>query len=662
MDDDTLRALQSNYVKVTGGLQQPAQTQKSASTEKKREGWMNFIPMATSILGGIGGSFLAPGLGTAAGGAAGGALGEWLTQKLSGEKQDLGKVGVEGAFGALGGVGKGIKAIGAAGKAVRAGEGAAKATKILRYGAPAATNVAEATAKGGARGWVSDKLLKAADNTALRASQLSGKKEALKGFDKRFGEDLGTYLRKNNLIGKTGKDVEAGVIAPLNSKYGDLVGGIKRDITSSDVLANNQKELQKLIDSSSSAGNKLSDDVFKELDDIFKKNGDKISPAKLNEIKSEFQKNARNAYKLGANAKPGVDEKVAQFLKKTLQGVSGSDELAKTGQSLDKGYKAADLLASAEQNGRGTLSLGLTDLLAAGAGGIPGGVPGAVAAVGAKRAINSPKVQSFIANKLASSGEKIAGTAAPKLASTGAKQTAIDMAKAQAVPRVVGAAASADMPTDTAAPTSDLNPNSPFNPSSPNYNPNLVDPNAAGDPYSLGSVMGAQESQYSLEAMQADIMRDPDNADQYAKIYELMNPQGATADPLSATAQKQVATAQSGMDSLATLESIINEGGVPAGTVVPGRDALGGLGARVLGTASYDAAVNNVADAIIRMRTGAAATEQEMKTFRAQLPQAGDSPEVIQQKLATVRSYLQPLAQPGGGGSTTIEDLMAAQQ
>jgi len=442
MDDDTLRALQTNYMKATGGLQQPvAQPQKAASTEKKREGWMNFIPLATSIIGGVGGTLLAPGLGTAAGGAAGGALGEWLTQKLSGEKEDLGKVGVEGAFGALGGIGKGVQAIKGATTAARAGKGAKESLQILREGAPA---VAGATAsKGGAKGWISDKLLKAADNTALRASQLSGKKEALKGFDKRFGEDLGTYLRKNNLIGKTGKEVEEGVIAPLNKQYGDLVGGIKRDITASDVLANNQKELQKLIDSSSSAGSKLSDDVFKELDDIFKKNGDKISPAKLNEIKSEFQKNARNAYKLGANAKPGVDEKVAQFLKKTLQGVSGSNDLAKTGKNLDKGYKAADLLASAEQNGRGTLSLGLTDLLAAGAGGIPGGVPGAVAAVGAKRAINSPKVQSFIANKLAGAGEKIAGTAVPKAVeagNAGSKQVAMGMLKAQAVPRVVGAA------------------------------------------------------------------------------------------------------------------------------------------------------------------------------------------------------------------------------
>ena len=268
MDDQTLRALQSNYMKTTGGLQLPAQqsTKKASHSENKREGWMNFIPLATSIIGGIGGSLIAPGLGTAAGGAAGGALGEWITQKLSGEKEDLGKIGVEGALGTLGGIGKGFKAIKGAVDVARAGKGTRAAATVLRSGVPASEVVASGTASG-ARKWAASKLTGAADNTALRASQLSGKKEALKGFDKRFGEDLGTYLRKNNLIGKTGKDVEESVIAPLNKKYGDLVSNVPREITSSDLLAHNQKALEKLLyESKSSANKKLANDVLAEIE------------------------------------------------------------------------------------------------------------------------------------------------------------------------------------------------------------------------------------------------------------------------------------------------------------------------------------------------------------------------------------------------------------
>ena len=662
MDEQTLQALQANYTKMTGGLQVPQ------AAAKKRSGATSFLPMAASIIGGVGGTMLAPGLGTAAGGAAGGALGEWLAQKLSGEKSSTGKILTEGALGTLGGVGKGIRAIKGATTAVRAGEGVSEGARILRAGAPVATKVAKEgseTAAGGVRGWLGDKLLRSADNTALRASQLSGKKEALKGFDNRFGEDLGTYLRKNDLIGKTGKDVEQSIVKPLGDKYASLVGGIKRDVTSSDLLAHNQKSLEKLLyESKSSANKKLADDVISEIDGIFKNGA--LSPKELNAIKAEYQSNARNAYKLGANAKPGVDAKVAEFLKKTLQGVSKSDELAATGKEMDKAYKASDLLASAAQNGRGTLSLGLTDLMAAGGGGAVGSVPGAIAAVGVKRAVNSPKVQSFIANKLASAGEKLTGAASAKAAVPEVEQTVGNtvkgMIKAQAVPRIMSATAFSGAPQGADG-GMEMNPNSPFNPNSPNYNPALVDPNAVGDTGSISDTMGTdQESPYSLQAMQADVMRDPKNADQYAKIYELMNPATASAKAPSAAAQKQMATAGSGLDSLDTLEQIISEGGVPKGTVVAGRGLLGGAGGRLLGTSAYDAATDNIADSIIRMRTGAAATKEEMRTFKAQLPQASDSPEVIQQKLNTVRAYLQELAAaPSATSGSDLTELMAAQ-
>lgn len=656
--------------------------------EKKRSGWMNFIPMATSIIGGIGGTFLAPGVGTAAGGAAGGALGEWLTQKLSGEKDNAGKILTEGAFGALGGIGKGAQAIKGATTAVRAGEGAAQAAKVLRYGAPAAASVVakegaeQAATRGGGKiaSWVGDKLLKGADDTALRASQLSGKKEALKGFDKRFGEDLGTYLRKNNLIGKTGKDVEEAVIKPLNEQYGNLVKGIKRDISSSDVLAQNQKQLQKLLDSSSSAGSKLSDDVFKELDEIFKKNGDKITPAKLNEIKAEFQKNARNAYKLGSNAKPGVDEKVAEFLKRTLQGVSGSDDLAKTGKELDKAFKASDLLASAAQNGRGTLSFGLTDLMAAAPGGVMGGLPGAAAAVGAKRAINSPKVQSFIANKLASTGEKLTGAALSKgavqeVVPEGAKaiagQTAKNMAKAQAIPRslqLLAGGAAPEMPTDPSAALAEMNPNSPFDPSSPNYNPALIDPNAdAGGANPLSAIMGAgSESPYSLEAARADIARDPKNMDDYIKLYQFLNPEPKDSE-LSQTSKSSLASSDNALNTLGQLEQLFSKAGGGSGRIMgrlKGVAASAGLDedARVYNSLSQ-ASVTQFAKALAGAGSGTV-SDMDAKVIIAALPTINDTKAEAAAKFKALRQRLENAksnTMTYGAGAPDISQLMMAQ-
>lgn len=665
MDDNTLRMLQANYQRATGGLQMPAPEQQQQP--KGRSGWLKALPIATSIIGGIGGSLLAPGVGTAAGGAGGGALGEWLAQKLSGEDTNAGKIALEGGFGAFGGIGKAVKATRGAVSAGRAGEGASSVMRNLRSGAtPAgvADDAVTAVTKspGKVSGWVSDKLLRGADNTALRAAQLSGKKEALKGFEKRFGEDMGAYIRKNNLIGKTGKDVEDTLIKGLNEKYATTVGGIKQNISSSDVLAQNMKpgsSLDKLLKSASTENKQLADDVFKELDEVFKREGGAISPKRLNEIKSEYQTLARNAYKLGSNTKGSVNEKVAEYLKKTLQGVSGSDELAKTGKELDKAYKASDLLASAAQNGRGTLSLRLTDLLGAGAGGAAGGVPGVVAGVAATKAINSPRTQSFIANKLASTGEAIAGKSAAKagqeVTETGAKTTAKNMVKAQAPIRAMQFIAGGGEGGELDA---EVNPNNPLDPTSAAFNPAL----AGGT--DLASMMGLDEEQpaelYSREALMADIQRDPKNAEKYIGIHEYLNKASENEKPPSSMAQKQMATAQSGLDSLGTLESIISKGGVPKGTVVAGRGLVGGLGGRVLGTSAFDAAADNIADAIIRMRTGAAATKEEMRTFRSQLPQASDSPEVVRQKLATVRSYLQELSSNPSGG-TTIEELLAAQ-
>ena len=186
MDDDTLKQLHSNYMRRTGGLAPAQPAAQPQSQGKKRSGAMNFLPLATSLIGGIAGSFVAPGVGTAAGGAAGGALGEWLAQKLSGEKSSGGKIVTEGAIGALGGVGKAARAIKGATTAVRAGEGVSEGARILRAGAPVTSAVAkggtEQAAKGGIRAWAGNKLLGAADDTALRAAKVGGQKNAIAGL------------------------------------------------------------------------------------------------------------------------------------------------------------------------------------------------------------------------------------------------------------------------------------------------------------------------------------------------------------------------------------------------------------------------------------------------------------------------------------------------
>lgn len=692
MDDQTLRNLQANYQKMGGGLPMPQYNQPQAAEENpdkpKRSGWKKWIAPGLGIAATLaaapftGGASLA---GTAAilGGAGliGGGAGEWITQKLNHEKTDLGAVAKEGLInGALSAI-----PLGRVGQGVKAGAKAIVGRGAEAVGEQALKEGAEQTAtRGGGKiaTWLSEKLLRGADDTALRATQLSGKKEALKGFEKRFGEDLGTYIRNNDLIGKTGKDVEEQVISGLNKKYTSLVSKIDKPITSSDVLAQNMQKgssLEKLLKSGSTENKRLADDVFAELDTIFKEGGTKgLSPQRVAELKSEYQNLAKNAYKLGSNTKASVNEKVAEYLKKTLQGVSGSEELAQTGKAIDKAYKAADLLSSAAQNGRGTLSFGMTDLLAATPGAAIGGLPGAAVAVGAKKAFNSPQVQKFIAGRLAAAGERLAGAGVAKAASEVAapvvEQTAKGLikqtAKSQALPRSLQALSIMNQSAggNTGAPqdgASMMNPNSPFNPSSPNYNPNLVDPNAVGS-NDIGSVMS--ESPYSREAMQADIMRDPKNADEYAKIYELMNPQGEQLS-LSDTAIGRTTDATKALSGLDELDQILAQG--YAGGKISGN--IRKLNPFDSTFQTQQASIDRIRQIVGKALEGGVLRKEDEDKYKKILPTMQDNPDVYRNKVAQLRSMIQSDMQSylqmqqgygkGAGqvGGADISQLMLAQ-
>lgn len=666
----------------------------------KRSGIVSWLPaiggtvgsIGGGILGGVGGFFGGAGIGAVpgaavgagAGGAAGGALGEWLAQKLSGESKDgydMGNIFQEGAIngvlgavpiGKVGQIGKGV--IKGAGERAVVRGGEEIAGQLVKEGTEQAATKA---ATGGVKNWVGNKLLGQADDTALRAVQLSGKKEALKGFEKRFGEDLGTYIRKNNLIGATGKDVESGIIKNLNKEYGDIVSKIKTPITSSDVLAQNMSKgssLSKLLKSGSTENKQLADDVFKELDAIFKDAGEKgLSASRVAELKSEYQTLAKNAYKLGSNSKASVNEKVAEYLKKTLQGVSGSDDLARVGKELDKAYKASDLLASAAQNGRGTLSFGLTDAMIAAPGAVVGGIPGMVAAVGAKKAYNSPRVQSFIANKLASAGERLVGAGGEKVAEGAGKAVFDTTAKGMLKQQVPGRAIQGlGIMSANAQPSGDggaaMNPNSPFNPSSPNYNPNLVDPTAVGDPNDLGSIMGVEESPYSLQAMQADVMRDPKNADEYMKIYQIMNPQ--SQQNLSQSSKNAMASSGNAINTIDQLEALFAKAGGGSGRIggkLKGIAASAGLDedARVYNNLSQ-ASVTQIAKALAGSGSGTV-SDMDAKVIIAALPTISDTKAEAAAKFAALRQRLENARNntmyygAGGDVGTDLQSLMMAQ-
>ncbi len=100
----------------------------------------HLLPTVGSIIGGVGGTLLAPVAGTAAGGMAGGALGTLLENKLEGNSAGT-NLALNTGLGALGGVGKLAKGAIGAGQALRAGEGAAAAGNVLRFGTKGAAAI-----------------------------------------------------------------------------------------------------------------------------------------------------------------------------------------------------------------------------------------------------------------------------------------------------------------------------------------------------------------------------------------------------------------------------------------------------------------------------------------------------------------------------------------
>jgi len=162
----------------------------------------------------------------------------------------------------------------------------------------------------------------------------------------------------------------------------------------------------------------------------------------------------------------------------------------------------------------------------------------------------------------------------------------------------------------------------------------------------------------ALQALAAGDTKGLDSIMQVASLLQSFAP--AQEKPMSAEASKVVGNANSGLDSLSQLENIIaGQGGeVSKATLVPGRDLFGNLGSNVLGTAEFDNASKNLADVITRLRTGAALTDSEEKFYKAQLPQAFDSPEVIQQKLGTFRDLFQSVASRTGTSGTDIQSAV----
>jgi len=228
-------------------------------------------------------------------------------------------------------------------------------------------------------------------------------------------------------------------------------------------------------------------------------------------------------------------------------------------------------------------------------------------------------------------------------------------------------------------PPAEVNPatNTPNGPYDPNYvaptpNPTAApnaDPNAPTDQ----TQQQAPESPYSLQQALADIQRDPKNTDKYLSVYKTV----AAAQKEAAKAAggqghgiisaQSYSNARSGAESLQQLAQMIQDNpSLTTKTSSPGQGlpVVGGYVEKSLGTNSYNALARNVADAVLRLRTGAQANESEIRLYMKKfLPAAGDSPADVQRKLQILQSNFTPYLSSGGPTDlSSLTDALTAVQ
>ena len=198
-----------------GGTEQAPQSSTEGSTgQDKGFRATDLLPIAGGIIGGIGGTLLAPGAGTILGGGVGSSTGEALRQMLEGEEIDPLAVGREGVLGALpvgkvlGGVGKVAKFGGkAAGRALDLAIGTEGGTVARAFTRPQAV---QAAIKG--------------ETSIMPIVQQS--RTALKNLDevtnKEYGEAFNTLTKGSEKVRIPLSEVRDNLLNTLN-KYGAKV-------------------------------------------------------------------------------------------------------------------------------------------------------------------------------------------------------------------------------------------------------------------------------------------------------------------------------------------------------------------------------------------------------------------------------------------------------
>lgn len=181
-------------------------------------------------------------------------------------------------------------------------------------------------------------------------------------------------------------------------------------------------------------------------------------------------------------------------------------------------------------------------------------------------------------------------------------------------------------------------------------------------PPGVGGANGGDDSPYSPANIEANVQRimqqggDQKDIAAYLSnvktIQELTGGTGGKKKDLNASQRKEANNARSALKDIGNIRAeLARDSGGTFKAALPG----GSFTQRLTGTTGLAASQKNVVDAIARLRSGAAITEDEAKRYMALLPSRFDSAEDANGKLDRLEELLVSFTYPEGGGSGTLD-------
>jgi hypothetical protein len=619
-DENTLAALEANY-RATNQAKPKSQPKK----QDNRKSWLSALPS----LAAAGASFI-PGVGTV-GAAALGGLGELGRQAIAGKGFSVSDIGKEAALSAVpGGLGK-------LGKLAAKGLSGAKVAKTAVQAEKAANATQEVTQgakdSSGLLSKVKSRLTVAPDETALSAAggRIRGSARNITAGEKIPGTqdvlDQKTADRLNAITNQYNKGITS------RTPRGQLRNVQDAKKTKGAELEELTNRFNNKIDTN--AQSIIGKSVESERGKIVGFDPTKAEHAQLN--------NNFAARISGAKDIKELEQQRKYFDKEAKRILTNPDSKGTLSANLAKSYRdAIDDYVSKVNPALKTAKGEYRDLSMAedflsksgtlkpqsniGVGRVPT-LPVKMAQEGAGKAL-----QAVGSNKAGARFTRgLTGQVATRIAAEGSLNN-----QQEATP-----------PTDTAA-----------------LDQSSVDTSLAPDlsPETTGGSLSGLDPNITQKALQAAALQALAKGDTQgiAAIKSVMDiiGSGSKDKELTSSQATRAAAAKNALNDIPLIEDAIQSGKLGGAKVIPGSGTQ--IGRRLLGTENLDAALFNIADNILRARSGAAAPEAEVKRFvETFLPSATDSAVAKKNKLERAVRELQGYVNPYSGTEDTLDGLLA---